>query len=396
MTQLLIRRFGIVGIGLLWVVAATAAPADTALPEASSMLEWSPAETLVGFRQVGDIFPTLRVRRGDQVHPLSQADQELEVSFSWQGDSWSVEDSMQRHRLTGVLVLQGDAILLERYAHGRGRNDRWVSFSMAKSLTSTLVGAAIRDGYIDGLDAPLTATVPELMGSAYDGVTVRQLLTMTSGVAWNEDYADPASDVARIFAAPMVDGESPILSYLRRLPRAHAPGSSFNYNTGETELVGVLLARATGRSLAEYLSEKIWAPFGMERDALWQVHEDGQATGGCCLNFTLRDQGRFGRFILGGGMIGDEAVLPEGWLERATAPLIDLGAGQGYGFQWWTRDATFQAFGIFGQMILLDPELDLVIVVNAAWPNTGDDELRAARWALVEAVRSAVGDRAAR
>jgi len=380
-----------VGVGLFWAVATAAALGDTALPEANSMLEWSPAETLLGFRQVENIFPTLRVRRGDVVHPLSQADQELEVRFDWQGESWSVEDYMQRHRLTGLLVLQGDDILLERYAHGRSRDDRWVSFSMAKSLTSTLVGAAIRDGDIDGLHAPLTATVPELIGSAYDGVTVRQLLTMTSGVAWNEDYDDPASDVAELFAEPMVDRESPVLSYLRRLPRAHAPGSQFNYNTGETELVGVLVARATGRNLADYLSEKIWAPFGMERDALWQVHEDGQAMGGCCLNFTLRDQGRFGRFILGGGMIDDEAVLPEEWLDLATQPLIELEGGQGYGFQWWTRDGTFQALGIFGQMMLLDPELDLVIVVNAAWPNTGDDELRAARWALVDAVRSAAG-----
>jgi len=90
-------------------------------------------------------------------------------------------------------------------------------------------------------------------------------------------------------------------------------------------------------------------------------------------------------------MIDDEAVLPEEWLDLATQPLIELEGGQGYGFQWWTRDGTFQALGIFGQMMLLDPELDLVIVVNAAWPNTGDDELRAARWALVDAVRSAAG-----
>lgn len=378
-------------VALLCGLLTAASTADESLPEAGSMLDWSPAQTLIGFRRVEDILPTVPVARGDRVHALTETDEPLELRFAWQGRQWSIEQFMQAHRMTGVLVLEGDEILLERYAHGRVREDRWVSFSVAKSLTSTLVGAAIRDGYIDDLDAPLTATVPELIGSAYDGVTVRQLLTMTSGVAWNEDYDDPASDVALIFAEPTVGDESPILSYLRRLPRAHPPGEHFNYNTGETELVGILVARATGRSLAAYLSEKIWAPFGMQRDARWQVHENGQAMGGCCLNFTLRDQGRFGRFILGGGIIDGEAVLPQGWLDLATRPLIDLGGGQGYGFQWWTRDGTFQARGIFGQMILLDPQRDLVIVVNAAWPNTGDDALRAARWALVDAIRGAVG-----
>lgn len=381
--------------GLLCLVLLMAAPgwAEEALPAAGSMLDWSEAETLIGFRRVEEIFPTVPVARGERVHELRAAALPLQPEWVWQGRRWTVDEYMQAHRVTGLLVLAGDEILLQRHAFDRAADDRWVSFSVAKSLTSTLAGAAIADGHIEGLDAALTDTVPELRGTAYDDVTVRQLLTMTSGVAWNEDYTDPEADVAQIFAEPMVDGQSPILSYLGRLPRAHAPGEQFTYNTGETELVGILVARAVGRGLADYLSARIWAPLGMERDALWQIHEDGQETGGCCLNFTLRDQGRLARFILADGVIDGERVLPEGWLQEASAPQVDFGNGQGYGFQWWTRDGTFSARGIFGQKIMIDPELDLTVVVNAAWPHAVDADLREARWAFIEAVRDAVRDR---
>ena len=139
---------------------------------------------------------------------------------------------------------------------------------MAKSVTSTLVGAAIQDGKIKSLNDPVTAYVPDLKGSAYEGVTVRQMLTMSSGVKWNEDYTDPNSDVAKAGGTVTEPGVNPMVSYLRKLPRAHEPGTQFNYNTGETDLVGVLVSEATGETLAQYASEKIWKPCGMEQDAV--------------------------------------------------------------------------------------------------------------------------------
>ena len=134
---------------------------------------------------------------------------------------------------------------------GRKPEDRWTSFSVAKSVTSTLVGAAIKDGKIRSLAAPVTDYIPELKGSGYDGVTVRQLLTMSSGVKWNEDYADPNSDVAKSTTMAMEPGVNPLVRYMSRLPRANTPGTKFNYNTGETDLVGVLVSKATGKTLSE-------------------------------------------------------------------------------------------------------------------------------------------------
>ena len=361
------------------------------LPPARSMLEWTPEQTRVGFRKVAEIFPTRRVPHGEFVHVLPEADDGLAIRFEIDGAIHDLDSYIDAYRVTGVLVIREGAVLLERYAHGREQDDHWASFSVAKSLTSTLVGAAIRDGHIKGLDAPITRYLPELKGSAYEGVSVRQLLTMTSGVAWNEDYGDPESDVARLFATPSDEqGVSPIISYMRRLPRAQPPGERFNYSTGETELAGLLVSSATGRRLSDYLSEKIWAPFGMEDAAYWQLHEDGHETGGCCLNMTLRDYGRFGQFFLEDGRIDGVPILPEGWVEQATRPQVDLNDQQGYGFQWWTRGNTFQALGIFGQMILVDPELALVIVLNAAWPNPGDSRLRQARSAFIDAVTAEV------
>src|SRR5262249_21731411 len=153
--------------------------------------------------------------------------------------------------------------------------DRWTSFSVAKSVTSTLVGAAIADGKIQSLNAPVTDYIHELKGSAYEGVTVRQLLMMSSGVKWSEDYTDPKSDVARAGGGPSEPGVNPIVSYMRRLPRANPPGSKFHYDTGETDLVGVLVTNAVGKGLAEYASEKIWKPYGMERDAVWMTDAAG-------------------------------------------------------------------------------------------------------------------------
>src|SRR5262249_13519487 len=204
------------------------------------------------------------------------------------------------------------------YGLGRKPEDRWVSFSVTKAITSTLVGAAIRDGKIKSLDDAVTLYIPELKGSAYDGVSIRQLLTMSSGVKWNEDYTDPNSDVALAGAGTLDTGVNPTVGYMRRLPREKEPGSTFHYNTGETNLVGILVSNAVGKSLSEYLSDKIWKAYGMERDAVWMVDVANHERGGCCLAMTLGDYARFGQFILEGGKASGRAVVPEGGVRQAT------------------------------------------------------------------------------
>jgi CubicO group peptidase (beta-lactamase class C family) len=304
---------------------------------------------------------------------------------------------MKAYRVSGLLAVKDGKIVLERYGLGRKPADRWTSFSVAKSVTSTLVGAAIQDGKIKSLEAPVTDYIPELKGSAYEGVSVRQMLMMSSGVKWNEDYVDANSDVAQAGTKMLEPGVDPMVSYLRKLPRANPPGTKFNYNTGETDLVGILVANAVGMPLATYASEKIWKPYGMERDAVWMTDLADHERGGCCISMTLRDYARVGQFVLDGGRAGGKQVVPPGWTKAATSKEIandDTGPGAGYGYFWWVRGPDrYDAVGIFGQSIATLPAERLIVVQNSAWPKATGKELSAARNAMVAAVRKAVAAR---
>ncbi|HET9049437.1 MAG TPA: serine hydrolase [Chiayiivirga sp.] len=349
----------------------------------SDVLFWTPAQREAAFRAMDRITPHHVVSKGTLTRALPPG---VALDFD-------PEPFMQAHKTAGLLVLQDGKIRLERYGLGFDQDGRWTSFSVAKSVTSTLVGAAIQQGLIESLDTPITRYLPELGGSAYDGVSVRQLLTMTSGVQWNEDYEDPNSDVARFFGERDVPaGVDPTLDYMRRLPRAAEPGTRWHYSTGETSLVGVLVSRATGQSLAQFLSETLWKPYGFERDGAWMVDESGQEPGGCCLVASLRDWGRVGQFILDGGVIDGRAVMPKDWFKQATSTQADVGiAGRGYGFQWWTfDDGHFEARGIFGQMIYFEPSQRLVVVLLSAWPTASSQAEVTARDELLAQIRAAV------
>ncbi len=375
--------------GLAVAARALAAPSG-ALPAPDHFLFWTPAEQVVGYRNIEKIFPPRVVRRGPTINELPRAKGPFDVTYIDAGQSMNVARFMEIHRVSGLIVVQHGAILLELYGLGRTERDRWTSFSVGKSVTSTLIGAAIRDGAIAGLGAPVTRYMPELKGTAYDGVTVGDLITMRSGVNWSEDYTDPKSDVNQFALQSSADGRiDPIEAYMARLPRAHAPGTVFHYDTGETDLAGLLVARATGRRLADYLSEKIWSRIGAEGDAVWMTDRAGHELGGCCLSMTLRDYARFGLFFLDGG----KGVLPPGWVRDAsTAQVATEFPGIGYGYFWWINTGgTYAAQGIFGQTIYLDPKHDLVVVVNSAWKDADKDE----DWRSLAAFTTAVS-RAAR
>ncbi len=305
-----------------------------------------------------------------------------------------VDAFFEEQRAASLVILQNGQVRLERYGLGFAADKRWTSFSVAKSLTSSLVGAALADGSIESLDDPISKYIEGLAGSAYDDVTVDHLLTMTSGVDWNEDYSDPNSDVALFINEKPADGMPAIVRYLARLPRAHPPGTVWNYSTGETNLVGVLISEATGKPLAEYLSEKIWKPFGMEQDASWMLAEDGREIAGCCVQATTLDFARVGQFILEGGKAGGAEVMAPGYLEAATEPHAPTGRpGQrGYGYQWWLLDnGAILATGIFGQGIFIDPARQLVIASNGNWPTArGENGEKVARRVFYDAVQAAI------
>lgn len=349
----------------------------------AGVLFWSPQDRERVFRSMETVMPHALVSRGaGPVRALPT------------GEPITVDPTayMEAQRVAGVLVIQDGRIRLERYGLGIGETDRWVSFSMTKSLTSTLVAAAIADGSIGGLNDPVVRYLPGLAGGGYDGVTLRQLLTMTSGVRWDEDYTDPDSDVARFLSEPVRDGRNPVVSFMSRLPREAEPGTRWNYSTGETNLVGTLVAAAENKPLAQLLSERIWSRAGMEADAFWALDQGGREIGGCCVSAVLRDWGRVGLLALEDGMIGGERITPDGWFAEAGSKQADTGApGEGYGYQWWTQDdGVFNAYGIFGQTIRIDPERRLVIVILSAWPNATSRAHSAARRGFIAEVVAAV------
>ena len=309
-----------------------------------------------------------------------------------------IDAYMAGQRSAALLVVQDGKLRLERYGLGFDGAGRWTSFSVAKSFTSTLVGAALKDGFIKSLDDKVSLYIPDLKGSAYDEVSVRQLLTMTSGVKWNEDYADPNSDVARFNNHQPEDDMEALVSYMRKLPREVPAGTRWHYSTGETNLVGTLVQQATKKPLATYLAEKVWGPAGMEQQATWLLSKTGKEIGGCCVQAAPRDYARIGLFILNGAMVNGQSIVPDGWWAQATTKRTDIGQpGRGYGYQWWTYDdGSYAARGIFGQGIFIDPKRKLVIVTNANWAGGARDQAAtAAREAFYSEVQKAIDDEGA-
>jgi len=370
------RRLAVAALLLILSAApAMALKTDVLPPQGKNILTWTAQEQEAGYRRIPEVYPTRVIKRGSRVHALPRAaGPDLSgLKFSERGVDYTIESMMAANHMSGLLVMKDGKIVLERYALGRTAEDRWVSFSIAKSVTSTLIGAAVKDGYIKSIDEPVVKYIPDLAGSAYDGVSIRNLISMTSGVRWNESYNDVRSDVAQVVERlPAPAGKNGIVEYMKGRPREVPPGTRFLYNTGDTDLAGVLLVNATHKTMAQYLSEKIWKPYGMEKDANWMLDYWGQEHGGCCISMTLRDYGRFGQFILEGG----HGILPDGWLATATTnqvPAPATGRNQPYGFFWWIQPAqkSFQAQGIKGQLIHIDPIQQIVIVENGAVPNDG-------------------------
>ena len=352
-----------------YIPAVTQSMPETmaSLEPSDSILFWSDERRSAAFRNMEGLFPGLEVAPAGAVRMLPKGTPLDPVSAA------RAREFMTKTSAAGLMVLKDGKVIFEEYGLGLGPSDRWTSFSVAKSFTSTLLGAAIEDGYIDSLDTRVTSVIPALQGTAYDGVTVGQIATMTSGVAWNEDYTDPNSDVARMLAVEPVEGESQVVTYARTLSREAPAGEKFVYKTLETNLLGLIVEQATGKSLAAYAAEKIVQPAGFEGQLFWMQDLTGGNIGGCCLSLRLSDYARFGQFVLEGG----DDVVPENWFAEAGAPATDFGGGFGYGYQWWTYPGgLYGAQGIFGQAITILPEQDIVIAVIGNWPTATSSAFR--------------------
>ncbi len=343
------------------------------------------------------------IRRGDAVRPLPPHARSLEELTFDAGDArLSVSDYMTRRRTAGLLILKNGEIALERYGMLHHPKAVWTSFSTAKSMTSTLCGAALHDGAIGSLDDRCDLYLPRLRGSAYEGVTLRNVLRMCSGVAWSEEDEGRA-DGGGLQRALASRRPGAILDLVCSLQRAQPQGVVFNYSTAETCLLGALVASATGRTLADYCAEKIWGPAGMEADGYWALEADGgQELGGFGVSARLRDFGRFGQLVLEDGeAFGGRRVLPPGWRDLAGQPdSAPTGFGRlmpghpfGYGYQWWALPhgptgihiGAFLAIGAFGQYIYVHPAAQVVAVIQSAWRQHDDSDAAIETFALLRA-----------
>ena len=361
-----------------------AAPEELAFGHPDSVLFWTPEEQRAGFPNYDRIFDTRSIPADGRASSLPNRAMNLsDLMYSVDGRRFSLADFIAHNRVVGLTIVRDGAVLLEEYTAGHDAATRWVSYSVAKSVVSLLTGAAVRDGFIRSVDDPVTDYLPLLRGGAYDGVTIRDVLRMSSGVEWNEDYGDPESDVSREIDYGAVNR----LRFLAEKPRVAEPGARFNYSTGEIFLVGSVVRAAVGNNLSSYLSQKIWGPFGMEADAHWMLVEPGGPEyAGCCISATLRDYARIGLFALRDGVLPDGTrVLPDGWMAESTTPAP---TNPGYGYLWWLHDdGSFSARGIFGQLIHVDPELDLVVAMHSMWPTPTDDAFSEHRDSLLSALK---------
>jgi CubicO group peptidase (beta-lactamase class C family) len=332
---------------------------------------------LVGsYSHFDQLFDVHTVSRTASPSPLQRAARELRTFYTFRSVGYDLVDYLKRNPVTGLLIAQGDTILFEHYQYGRSERDRFTSHSMAKTITSMLVGIAVGEHAIRSIDDPASTYVPELAGSEYGATSIRALLHMSSGVQFREDY-DGADDIARLGRGLFVSSAPGTVASIAQFnTRLVPPGTAFHYASVESELLGLILRRAVGMSVAEYLRSRIWVPIGAEADATWIVDASGQEATYCCFNAVLRDYARFALLLAHDGAWQGRQLIPRDWLLEATSVAAADGflapraatPYYGYGFQLWLLPGPHRRFallGIHGQTIFVDPELRLVMVQTA-------------------------------
>jgi len=329
-----------------------------------------------------ELYAARGVRKADRPRELKRAAAEPDLGL----DSF-----LDNHRNTGLLVLKDGTILAERYQYGRTPQHRFASHSMAKTVLAMLVGIAVSEKHISSIDDRADKYLPALKGHPYGETSIRHLLTMSSGMAWDQRYVRGAENYALIdntILQKTLGGVDAVLAFKRR----EVPGGTrFVYSDGDSEVLSLVLRAAVKVPLATYLSDKIWRPMGAEANATWIVDKGGYETGYCCLNATLRDYARFGLLLANYGVLDGKEIIPTEWVRAATRPeqpYLRVGAAttfNGYGYQTWLTSrehSRFAAFGVHGQAIFVDPQSKLVVVHTAVWADPNDRAGRGAQFRL--------------
>lgn len=346
--------------------------ADLGYPPASLQTMSQKAYLVDAHTAMERMFRSTPVRRGNHpVRALLPAAEPLQ---------WAELDTyLATHPATGLMVLKDGKVFAERYQYGRTAEHRFTSWSMAKTLVAMAVGVALHEKHIGTIDDPVDRYEPALASTAWKGVSIRHVLHMASGVKFDETYGAPNSDVAQLSRAWSRQERSFAQVLAGMTEREAVAGQRFKYISADTQVLGMVVARATGRPLAEYVADRIWGPMGAEDDASWLIDATGVEAASCCLNARLRDYARLGQLLLDGGRHGERQVIPREWVDAATSVRLRDGYLQprratpylGYGYQVWILpdDLGYALLGVRGQAVYVHPRLKLVMAQTAVWPD---------------------------
>jgi len=320
------------------------------------------------------------IRRGDQVYPLLGQAKDLVLQYDFHGHRYSLNDYFERNFVTGFVVLRDNHIVVEKYFHGADQNSRFVSQSVSKSIVSILIGTAVDDGTINSVNDRVATYLPYLSHGGYRDATVENLLQMSTAVNYSEDYKNPHSGAALIGAA-LLTGKPSFKEFAESIgPTSTRPGTKFQYQSVNTQVLGLMLEKVTGKRLNEYAQEKLWEKIGAQSDAFFYESKNQPDTCAfACFNATTRDYARVGLMMLEGGTLGGKRVVSMQWVHDSTHPDAPYlrpkpsgpEGGFGYAYQWWIPpgdDGAFEAEGIYGQCVYVNPAKHVVIVQNSAWP----------------------------
>lgn len=365
------------------------------VPVAVQWLRWRMNDGDVNawtFRRMDDLFTTRTVGRSGPVWRLLRDEHTLDFSYQWNGDTYAAPEVLDRTYTNALLVIKDGRIVSEIYRNNTGPESRFIGWSMTKSLTSVLVGCALEDGHINSLDTLITDYLPELLDGAYAGVSIRHIMQMRSGVDYEEryDFANPGVAASNHINA-LVRNVVRFADVAQTLPQRTEPGSTFQYKTIDTAVLGWLVERATGMSVAAYTARCVWEPLGAEADGFYIMDGPpgvGREFSGAGFNATLRDWARFGQMVLDGGMADRRRVVSEEWIAASTQPTADEDAARGgYGLQWWTmgNSDAFAAIGLQGQYVYIDPVTRTVVVKLSYFPPGDNSALDAETLAFMAA-----------
>jgi CubicO group peptidase (beta-lactamase class C family) len=336
------------------------------------------------FRSMDRLFDTREVTRSGPIWNLPRQDRAPDFTYALGGQNLRAEDFAQRNRTNAMLIMKHGRIVHEEYNNLSNADTRFISFSMAKSITSMLIGIALHEGKIRSLDDTIGSYITELRGSDYGRASIRQVMRMRSGIAFDERYDFGVdSQAQQVFEHAIVRNETRFADMAVSLKRRTAGAEAFNYSTMDTAVLGWMLERAVGEPLSTYMTSRLWEPLGAEAGGFWIADgppQVGRALNGMGFNATLRDYARLGEMMRLNGRAAGRPVIPEDWVKLSTASTrIDSPGGVlppqiGYAYQWWTihGTGTYFALGLQGQFIYVDPASETVIVLLSYWP-PGDD-----------------------